>query len=74
MPVSTLHRLAVVSCVLSGLALSPGGRQALAQESAIGLSIDQVTQRVLAGNPELQAAALARDAARSSTEIGRAHV
>ena len=45
MPVSTLHRLAVVSCVLSGLALSPGGRQALAQESAIGLSIDQVQPR-----------------------------
>ena len=72
MPVSTLHRLALVTCVLSGFALLPGGRQALAQESAIGLSIDQVTQRVLAGNPELQAAALARDAARSSTAAAQA--
>ena len=49
------------------LALILGPQPGRAQDAVPGYSIDQVTQRVLAGNPDLQASALARDAARSAS-------
>ena len=44
----------------------------LAQEPVPGLSIDQVTERVLSGNRDLQAASLARDSARSGIAAAQA--
>jgi len=49
------------------LALSLGPQPGWAQDAVPGYSIDQITQRILAGNPDLQASALARDAARSAS-------
>lgn len=49
------------------LALCLGPQPGWAQDAVPGYSIDQITQRILAGNPDLQASALARDAARSAS-------
>lgn len=62
---NALERVAAGRLLVIVLAL--GHLPALSQDPLPGYSIDQVTQRVLAGNPDLQAAALARDAARSAS-------
>ena len=65
MPCSALKPIAAGSLLAFALvAVAPSG---WTQDSVPGYSIDQVTQRVLAGNPDLQVTALARDAARSAS-------
>lgn len=65
MSCSALKRIAAGS--LLGLVLVAGARPGWTQDAVPGYSIDQLTQRVLIGNSDLQATALARDAARSAS-------
>jgi cobalt-zinc-cadmium efflux system outer membrane protein len=72
MSFSTQRILAAVRSASLALAFASAQMSAWAQESGPGLSIEQLTQRVLQGNPDLQSAAIARDAARSATVAARA--
>ncbi len=72
MPLSSSALVVASIRMLVVLIVALGRPSAFAQEAVPGFSIDQLTQRVLAGNPDLQAAALARDAARSATAAAQA--
>ena len=69
---STPNHFAAVGRLLLALVVAWVQPSAFAQDSIPGLNIDQITRRVLEGNPDLQAAAIARDAARFATAAARA--